>query len=98
MVVAYRMGWLSWLLLKQLVRTPFAALPNILASRPLVPELLQDAATPAALAGAVQPLLADGAAASAQRQAFIEIHRDLSQGFGERCAEALLALAAAGGS
>jgi len=97
MVVAYRMGLLSWLLLKQLVRTPFAALPNILAGRPLVPELLQDAATPAALAGAVQPLLADGAAASAQRQAFIEIHRDLSQGFGERCAEALLALAAAGG-
>jgi lipid-A-disaccharide synthase len=97
MVVAYRMGALSWFLLKQMVTTPYAALPNILAGRALVPELLQRAATPAAMAAALQPLLAGGAAVSAQVQAFDGIHRELSRGFGERAAEALAALVAGKG-
>ncbi|HCD54368.1 MAG TPA: lipid-A-disaccharide synthase, partial [Halieaceae bacterium] len=39
MAVAYRMAPLSWALVSRLVRIPFAALPNILAGRALVPEL-----------------------------------------------------------
>ncbi len=93
MVVAYRMGALSWLLLKQLVKTPYAALPNILAGRGLVPELLQGGATPEAMAAALQPLLSDGQAVSAQLQAFDSIHRDLRRGFAQRAAAALAALA-----
>ncbi len=96
MVVAYRMGALSWLVLKQLVRTPYAALPNILAGRALVPELLQRAATPTAIAAALQPLLAGGEAVAAQVQAFDGIHRSLSRGFGERAAEALAELVGGG--
>ena len=92
MVVAYRMGALSWLLLKQLVKTPYVALPNILAGRALVPELLQGSATPAAMAQALQPLLSGGAAAQAQLEAFDAIRRDLSHGFAERAAAALAAL------
>jgi len=94
MVVAYRMGALSWLLLKQLVKTPYAALPNILAGRGLVPELLQRDATPEAMAEALQPLLSGGPVVSAQLQAFDSIHHDLSGGFAERAADALAALAA----
>jgi lipid-A-disaccharide synthase len=97
MVVAYRMGALSWLLLKWLVKTPYAALPNILAGQALVPELLQRAATPAALAAALRPLLAGGPAASRQVEAFEGIHRELRQDFGERAAEALSALVAGRG-
>jgi lipid-A-disaccharide synthase len=92
MVVAYRMGTLTWLLVKRLVKTPYAALPNILAGRALVPELLQGAATPAAMAAALQPLLTDGAAASDQRLGFDRIHGELRQGFGESAAAALIAL------
>ena len=92
MVVAYRMGALSWSLVSRLVRTPFASLPNILAGRALVQELLQDAATPPAMAAALEPLLADAGAADAQVVAFDEIHRSLRQGFGERAATALAAL------
>jgi len=95
MVVAYRMGALSWALLRLLVKTPFAALPNILAGRALVPELLQRAATPAAMAAAVQPLLAGGAVARDQLAAFEDIHRELNRGFGECAAGALAALVAA---
>jgi lipid-A-disaccharide synthase len=94
MVVAYHMGALSWLLLKQLVKTPYAALPNILAGRGLVPELLQRDATPEAMAEALQPLLSGGPVVSVQLQAFDSIHHDLSGGFAERAADALAALAA----
>tara|TARA_R110001599_G_scaffold353463_1_gene593048 strand:+ start:95096 stop:96238 length:1143 start_codon:yes stop_codon:yes gene_type:complete len=89
MVVAYRMGALSWQLVKRLVKTPYAALPNILADGALVPELLQNAATPAALAAALQPLLADSSAAQVQRQGFDRIHTGLRQGFGEAAVSAM---------
>ena len=89
MVVAYRMGALSWQLVKRLVKTPYAALPNILADGALVPELLQNAATPAALAAALQPLLADSVAAQVQRQGFERIQSSLRQGFGDAAVSAM---------
>lgn len=58
MVVAYRLGRLTAMVLRRLLRTPHVALPNILAGRALVPELLQDAATPQALAAALGRVLA----------------------------------------
>jgi lipid-A-disaccharide synthase len=92
MVVAYRMAPLSWLVLKRLVRVSHAALPNILAGRALVPELLQGEATPLAMAEALQPLLADGAAVTGQLQEFDRIHSELRQGYAVRAAAALAAL------
>ena len=53
MVVSYRLGKLTYQLVRQLLRTDYVALPNILAGRAVVPELMQDAATPEALAAAV---------------------------------------------
>ncbi|PLW83395.1 lipid-A-disaccharide synthase [Kineobactrum sediminis] len=94
MVVTYRMAALSWALVSRLVKTPFAALPNILAGQPLVPELIQNAATPEAVVAALQPLLQDEDAARAQVQAFDAIHRSLALGFGERCADAVEAILA----
>ena len=92
MVVAYRIGALSWLLLKLMVKTPYAALPNILAGRALVPELLQERATPEAMAAALEPLLSGSEAASGQLREFTLIHDALRQDFGERAAAALAAL------
>ncbi|HEY7775928.1 MAG TPA: lipid-A-disaccharide synthase, partial [Kineobactrum sp.] len=89
MVVAYRMAPLSWALVSRLVKTPFAALPNILAGRSLVPELIQGAATAEAVVAAVQPLLRDDQAVRVQVQAFEAIHRSLALGFAERCADAV---------
>jgi len=94
MVVAYKMGTLSWQLISRLVKTSHAALPNILAGRALVPELLQDAATPEAMAAALQPLLSGAGAAGEQQAAFEEIHRLLRQDFAGRAATALLDLLA----
>ncbi|WP_116364775.1 lipid-A-disaccharide synthase [Parahaliea mediterranea] len=91
MVVAYRMAPLSWALVRRLVKTPFAALPNILAGRALVPELIQDDATAQAMVEAIEPLLAGQGAAAEQREAFDAIHRELALGFAGQAAEALLA-------
>lgn len=53
MVVSYRLGPWSYRLARLLVHTRFVALPNILADRAVVPELLQDDATPEKLAAAL---------------------------------------------
>lgn len=92
MAVAYRMSPLSWALVSRLVKTPFAALPNILAGRALVPELIQDAVTVEALVAAVQPLLYNSHVTQEQQQAFAFIHQALALGFGERCADAVAAV------
>ena len=53
MVIAYNMNWLSWQIMQRKKLQPWVGLPNILCEDFVVPELLQDAATPAALAKAV---------------------------------------------
>ncbi len=60
MVVGYRMKPFTFWLAKRLVKTDYVSLPNLLAGRELVKELLQDECEPQALAAALQPLLADG--------------------------------------
>ena len=53
MVIAYRMGWLSWEIMRRKQLQPWVGLPNILSQDFIVPELIQDRATPDAMAGAV---------------------------------------------
>ncbi len=53
MVIAYNMNWLSWQIMRRKKLQPWVGLPNILCRDFVVPELLQDAATPEALATAV---------------------------------------------
>lgn len=59
MVAVYRLPWLSWVIARRLVSARYAALPNLLAGREIVPELLQDRVTPRAIADAVAALLRD---------------------------------------
>ncbi len=53
MVIAYNMNWLSWQIMRRKKLQPWVGLPNILCEDFVVPELLQDAATPEALAAAL---------------------------------------------
>ena len=53
MVIAYNMNWLSWQIMRRKKLQPWVGLPNILCQDFVVPELLQDAATPEALAAAL---------------------------------------------
>ena len=67
MVVAYRVGWLTYVLARPLFNFPWFTLVNLLLDRQAVPEFLQGAATPEALADAVARLLTDKQAADNQR-------------------------------
>ena len=89
MVVAYKVAPLTYRILKRLVKSPYVSLPNLLAQRLLVPELLQDAATPNALAHAMAPLLDDG---EIQTHGFDVIHRALRQDASGQAADAILQL------
>jgi lipid-A-disaccharide synthase len=57
LVVAYRMNALSYAMAKRLVKVPHIALANLIAGERVAPELIQEGATPEALAEAVLPLL-----------------------------------------
>ncbi len=57
MVVVYRVSTLTWLLGRILVRTPFVSLPNLLAGRRVVRELLQREMTPLGIASEMKGLL-----------------------------------------
>ena len=74
MVVGYRLAPLSYHIIRRMVSIPRIALPNILARRDVVPELIQDALTPAALVDAAEGWLADPARCSA----YAQLSRELS--------------------
>jgi len=81
MVIAYRMGALSWRLMSAKRLQPWVGLPNILCGEFVVPELLQDAATPPALATEVLRWL-DAASTqpetiAALEQRFTALHTEL---------------------
>ena len=92
MVVAYSVAPLTFRILKRMVRSPYVALPNLLAQRLLVPELLQDAATPDAMARLLSPLLDNG---DVQTEGFDAIHRTLRCDASSQAAGAVLELVGA---
>lgn len=89
MVVAYRLAPLTFWILKRMVKSPYISLPNLLAQRLLVPELLQDEATPEALARTLSPLIEGG---EEQTRGFDEIHRTLRRDASNQAADAVLNL------
>lgn len=95
MVVAYRLAGLTYVLLRhlKLMKVSSYSLPNLLAKSPVVPEFIQDAVTPRALAEAVGPLLQDAASRDAQLKAFDTIHRQLRAGGSAKAADAVIELA-----
>jgi lipid-A-disaccharide synthase len=96
MVIAYKQSPFTWALMKRMLYLPYIGLPNILAGEQLVPEFIQDKATPGALANALLDLLHDGAAQRRQVAKFHEIHEVLRQDTAQKAADAVLAVIDAG--
>ena len=90
MVIAYRQSPITWALMRPMLYLPYVGMPNILAGEPLVPELLQDQATPGALAAALLDLLRDSAAQRRQVERFGELHELLRRNAAEKAADAVL--------
>jgi lipid-A-disaccharide synthase len=99
MVVAYRVAPLTAFLARDLglVKVKYVSYPNLLAGEELVPELLQEAATPTALAAALRSALEDEPRRQRLRDRFAAIHLQLRQGGAARAADSILSLLAARG-
>jgi lipid-A-disaccharide synthase len=94
MVICYRMSALSWALISRIATTRFAGLPNILAGRELVPELLQGRARADLVATALHPLLENSDRRESTLSEFTRIHQALRLSYGERAAAAIARLVA----
>ena len=90
MVITYRMPMLSWWILKRMNYLPYVGLPNILAGKFVVPELLQKEATPQKLADAVSLLLVDKTRIKEIEQEFTSIHKSLRQNSAKKAAQVVL--------
>lgn len=90
MVITYRMPWFSWQILKRLNYLPYVGLPNILAGRFVVPELLQDDANPDKLAETILNLVNNEALLNDIRTEFTNMHEVLRQNNEDKAAQAVL--------
>ncbi len=95
-VVAYRAAPLTLALVRalRLIRVTHFALPNLLASTPVIPEFLQGAVRPEAMGAALLELLDGGDARDRQLVEFANIHRTLRRDASATAARALLELIA----
>lgn len=91
MVITYRMSKLSWQLLKRMRLQPYVGLPNILAGKFIVPELLQEDATPEKLADVALSLIGDKDKLTDIKKEFTDMHYSLRQNTAEKAATAILA-------
>ncbi len=90
MVVAYRVSPITHWIMKRLLKAPFVSLPNLLAGRALVPELIQDQASAENIGGALLSMLEQPE--QAPLQAFERLHRQLQCTASERAANAVSAV------
>ncbi len=90
MVVTYKMSWLPYLLLLPFLHVKLYALPNILAGRKIVPELMQRDATPEKLGNAVEYFLTHRDKTQLLRAMLSGIHRSLRRHADARAAEVVV--------
>ncbi|HEX5392284.1 MAG TPA: lipid-A-disaccharide synthase [Rhodocyclaceae bacterium] len=89
MVIAYKMSPWSWRKMKRMRYQPWVGLPNILAGRFVVPEFLQDEATPENLAQALANQIGDKVYAQRLDSCFSEMHSVLRQDTAQKASEAI---------
>ncbi len=90
MVIAYKMMRASWEIMRHMGYQPWIGLPNILARQFLVPELLQHAASPQALADALHRQLTDAPGRLHLIDRFTEMHHSLLRNSAQESAQAVM--------
>jgi lipid-A-disaccharide synthase len=95
MVIAYRLAWLSYRIMKRMAYLPWIGLPNILCRDFVVPEFVQGAAQPQALGEALLRQLDDPAGSAAIAERFADLHGQLRRDCAARASEKLLEMAGA---
>jgi lipid-A-disaccharide synthase len=89
MVISYKVPWLTGQIMRRQGYQPYVGLPNILAGRFVVPEILQHFATPEALADATLIQLHDEANRRTLTEVFTQMHHELRRNTAQSAAEAV---------
>lgn len=79
MVTFYKLHWLTYLIAKFLVKIPYYSLPNIIAGKKVIEELIQADATPENLAAEIEKLM-NIATAQIQVMQYLTMHKQLISG------------------
>lgn len=87
MVAGYQVSWLSYQVFSRMVKTPFFTLPNLLAGREIVPELIQHEMTVDNMVAHLLPMLTEPQ--TELKQTFHQIHSDIQRNASQRAAEAI---------
>ncbi|WP_082865259.1 MULTISPECIES: lipid-A-disaccharide synthase [unclassified Oleiphilus] len=95
MVVSYRVSKITHYIMKRLLKAPFISLPNLLAGRELVPELVQDDAQPELIGKQVMERFLPSKATETQ-ESFSELHKSLKLNASEQAADAVVKLIESG--
>jgi lipid-A-disaccharide synthase len=89
MVVAYAVSWVTYRVIKWLLKVKHVALSNLLTETPLVPEFIQQDICPEKMAESLLDVMSREQDFVAQ---FTQVHKDLRQGASARAAEVLVSL------
>jgi len=92
MVIVYRLSWLNWQLMRRMAYLPWAGLPNVLLNDFAVPELMQDAATPEAMAREALAWLDDTPRVERLCERFTDLHHTLRQDTAQKASHVIAAL------
>ncbi|MFA0810001.1 lipid-A-disaccharide synthase [Microbulbifer epialgicus] len=98
MVVAYKLGRISYAIVSRMLHTPWVSLPNLLAQRELVPEILQSDATAENLGAALMRYFEDPLLGDQLQREFDDLHQQLRRNASERAADAVCGLLKENGS
>lgn len=92
MIVAYRLSWMTYLIVKLLAKIPYASLPNILAGKRIVPEYLQYECTAENLSTELNNLLNSDEQVEKMKMEFSGLSKQLRKGADKQAAKAVLEL------
>lgn len=92
MVVSYKVNRLTYAIMKRMLIVPYVSLPNLLANEPLVPELLQDAATPENLATRLLQTWRAFMGDKAIQEKYLALHKMLRKEAGDEAAKAIISM------
>lgn len=92
MIIAYKVAALTYALLSRLVKVKFIGLPNLLANQAVVPEFIQERATPVAIGDALLNYLNNPTTTEKLMGTFEELHLQLRQNSDEQAARAIVQL------
>lgn len=92
MIVSYILSPITAMIMRRLIKQDFISLPNLLAGREVVPEILQENATAENLSQAVSDRLNDDELVQQLQKTFLDIHKQLKCDANEQAAQAVVNL------